>query len=204
MKGDWIVRFLVACVLGLFLTQCTGQLKSEGNFQSPLSQKISNAALFDALSIQGTDLPNGWDVGGIRPEDESGAEVRFYYYYDTSAQDLMWVSFSEELAIYSTKEAATQSYEGWSQKNIPPAYADRWKTAPELEFDNHADQMKIACMPGKIDQVPYSACVSVARYENIIVLVRGNVFTNQWLTMPDFRSILEAVDRRFTTTFLKE
>jgi hypothetical protein len=181
-----------------------GQTELDSNIQSPLSRQGSNASLFDALSIRGTDLPYGWDVGGIRPEDEPNAEVRFYYYNNTFAQDLIWVSFSEELAIYSTKEEAAQSYEGWSQNNIPPAYADRWKTTPELEFDDHANQMKIACLPGKIDQIPYSACVAVARYENIIVVVRGNVFADQWLTMSDFRSILEAIDRRFMATLPKE
>jgi hypothetical protein len=160
--------------------------------------------LFDALSLCGTDLPNGWVVGGIRPEDASGADVRFYYYYDTFAQDLMWVSFSEELARYSMQEAATQSYEGWGPRNIPPAYADRWKAALELAFDDHANQIKVACLPGKINQMPYSACVAVARYANVIGVVRGNVFTDQWLPQPDFRSILEAVDRRFVTTWLKE
>lgn len=204
IQAKWMVRFVVACVLVFSLTQCTGQLNTERNTQLPLPQQTSNAALFDALSIRGADLPNGWDVGGIRSEDEPGAEVRYYYYYDTSAQDLMWVSFSEELALYSTKEAAAQSFEGWNTKNIPPAYADRWETVPELERNDHAEQKKIACLPGKINQTPYSACVVVARYQNVIVVVRGNVFTSQWLTMSDFRSILEAIDRRFATALLKE
>ncbi len=203
MKRNWIIRFAVACIFGFLLTQCTGPLKSENDFQSPLFQPGSNAALFDALSIRGADLPNGWDVGGIRPKDEPEAEARFYYYYDTSAQDLIWVSFSEQLVIYTKKEAAIQSYGGWNQRYIPPAYADRWQATPELEFDDHADQMKIACLPGKINQIPYSACVAIARYENIVVIVQGNVFTSQWLTMSDFRSILEAIDRRFTMTSLK-
>jgi hypothetical protein len=204
MMGDRPVKFVFACALVLILAGCTGRSRIESISPLPLSSPRTNAALFDALTIRGTDLPNDWDMGGIRPEDEAGADVRFYYYYNTSAQDLMWVSFSEELAIYLTKESAAQSFEGWSQKNIPPAYADRWKTTPELEFDDHADQRKIACLPGKIDQISYSACVAVARYKNIIVVVRGNVFGNQWLTMSDYRSILEAIDRRFTTTLLKE
>ena len=80
-----------------------------------------------------------------------------------------------------------------------------WKTVPELEFPYHADQMKISCLeePTQHVNAPFRGCIAVARYQNIILIVGGNVYTDRWLTMADFRTALVAADERIVAVMSK-
>jgi hypothetical protein len=71
-----------------------------------------------------------------------------------------------------------------------------WQAVPELEIPHHAEQMKIACMPDSVHGIPTRGCVAVARYQNLILEVFGVVYEDRWLKISDFRSVLEAADRR--------
>ena len=68
---------------------------------------------------------------------------------------------------------------------------------PELAIQDHADEMKTACLPGApFTGSPNQACEAIARYQNVIVHTLGNVLPDPGLTLSDFRQMLEAVDRR--------
>ena len=140
--------------------------------------------------------PRGWKIGGTNSTGKLGTIAHYLWFEMPTARNLSWVSFSEQLAIYPTVNDAIKGYEQWMQATIPPTYQNDWKQEPELEYESSADDLIIRCLPGYIDQLSNLACVEVARYQNVIVLVRGNVFDNQWLTISNFHDVLTAIDQR--------
>jgi len=149
-----------------------------------------------ASVIQIEDLPRGWRSGDVRIESVPGAEGRFFIFHGTNDPDLTWINVSETLLVFESIELAKRNYSEQIVKSFPPSAADAWKHIPELEFPHHADEMKIACLPGYINREHFFACGAVARYQNVVVEMLGNVFDNRWLKMSDFRAVLEAMDRR--------
>ncbi len=44
--------------------------------------------------------------------------------------------------------------------------------------------------------VPMQSCSAVARYDQIVMTVYGNVFQDRWLTMSQFQRLLERLEQR--------
>jgi hypothetical protein len=164
-------------------------LISEQNTDATANSTVAPESVY-ASAIRLGDLPPGWREGGRETEYEMGMEGRVVWFHRWRVPEIM---ASEKLLVYPTPISATQAYSSLRDKYFPPDYIDFWKQIPELEIDHSADEMKIACMPP--GTLPHFVCRMVARYRNTIVVVIGNV-DEYWLRMTDFRSVLEAVDRR--------
>jgi hypothetical protein len=162
------------------------------------SEEAERLILASAIRLE--DLPHGWREGGVQKADAPGAHGRFFWFYGTSDQSLDWVNVSETLIVYPSEKEADRAYTGWRDRYIPPDAADKWEQIPELEFQHHAYEMQLACLPGYVNGVSHLACTAVARYRNIITVMLGNVFADRWLTMADFRAVLEAMDTRIVAT----
>lgn len=153
------------------------------------------AAWTDDLVLQTDEPPIGWMVTGVRAKDSLGLD--HVYGLATHPQNPPGTALSVETIIYTTTELAKQAYPQMRDKFFPPAYADAWKTYPELEIQSHADEYKTQCLPGEQFNGSHNkACSSLARYQNVIVFVNGIVLPDNILTMSGFHKMLESVDRR--------
>jgi hypothetical protein len=56
--------------------------------------------------------------------------------------------------------------------------------------------MKIACLPSSVNGQSFLHCVAIAQYQNTIVVIEGNAYEGKWFTIEDYRTVLEAADRR--------
>ena len=122
-----------------------------------------------------------------------------FYWFKNPPAERAGSTLSEEFIVYSTTVLAEQAYPHVLDESFPPAYADAWKPMPELALPHHADEIKIACLPGaQFNGSPNMVCVATARYQNVIVQTIGNVLPDRGLTLPDFRQMLVVVDRRVT------
>ncbi|MGB4805857.1 MAG: hypothetical protein WBV59_24675, partial [Anaerolineae bacterium] len=79
---------------------------------------------------------------------------------------------------------------------IPVGYADKWPWPSELNFTTHADQIRIGCNPGMFNGIKAVTCRITARYGNLVTTLYGQVFEDRWLTMAQFRHLLERVDAK--------
>lgn len=199
MKDRHLIGAVVAGLLGLagVMTLLLLALNAKSDVSMDRTPALNTTEeLIHASVIQAADIPGTWRLGGVQIKDAPGATGRFFWFHNTLNPELTWVNVSEKILVYQTQEAAIQAYEGWSQQYFPPRAADAWKQVPELAISHQADQMKIACLPGLVNEIPHLACGAVARYQNVIVVLLGNVFIDRWLTMSDFRMTLEAMDHR--------
>ncbi len=146
-----------------------------------------------ASQITAQDLPSGFGRYGAQIKDIPEAEGRIFAFHSTDSA--MTSIVSEELYVYKTVDAASKSYGAWVDSEIPPYAADSWITPKELVFTGRADQMRVACLSGVVNFQSNHACGAIGRYGDTIVILRGIVI-DPWLTMTDFRKLLEAMDRR--------
>jgi hypothetical protein len=153
---------------------------------------------FQESFITAEDLPLGWHRGrmGIRTEEVAGAEARFLVFYGTWDPDKTWVNVGQEIVLYPDPETAASAYE----KRLAD-YTESWSTPSSLDFDSHADQVQVLCFKGAtIDGVYHQSCDAVGLYGDLLVILGANVFEDRWLTMEDFRAVLEAMDRQIVAT----
>jgi hypothetical protein len=159
------------------------------------------------LVLANEELPSGWKNSGMIVQNNYGLESRYYPFHNEAADNAaVSASFSEELVLYPNVAAAIQGYEPILQWHIPPAYAKDWKTVSEFEIPTRADQRKTACLPPPSYSRPGAAltCVSVARYQNLIVIIGGLVHDDKWLTKDMYRAVLEAMDRRIVSVLSQQ
>jgi len=200
VKQGQAVKVVVAVGLGLLLLMITQigigtgvatLMRRSWPTQTPLEARFEN------LRIKVEDLPSGWHRGGVQVEDVPGATARFYSFY--GASDKTWVKVSQELILYPDPQAAAGAYDKWLAK-----YTKSWIAPPGLEFTDRADQMHVACLSGYINDQHHYACRAVGLYGDIVVILRGNVFDDRWLTMKDFQAVLEAMDQRIVAILESE
>jgi hypothetical protein len=160
------------------------------------SDPVAAERLFSEVSLQGTDLPSGWRLDFTQPVTKYQVPGKIFYYYNTSARELLWVNISQELLAYPTAEVAKQTYDNRATLDFKANTPDFWKEVPELNFLGHADQLKTACTSVSIDETPVLTCKVLARYQNLIVDVMADVLQDKWLTIPQFKSVLQATDQR--------
>jgi hypothetical protein len=144
------------------------------------------------------DMPGNWHVGGRTVDQELGTDSYYYWYFNPELPSESRAGPSENFAVYPTAKLAGDHYSEWRNTRIPPDRISHWKEIPALEFSHHADEMTIACLPSSVNSQPFWGCATIARYQNIIVVVRGTVYEEKWFTFEDYRKVLEAADRRIT------
>ena len=140
-----------------------------------------------------TDVPFGWRRSGLGDSYEEtppGALVAVTrYYYGT--RDKTWVNVSQQLIIYKNTEWAAEAY-----REELASFNPSWLVPADLSFSGRADDLYIACIPARINGIKVRSCEVVGRYEDTLSILLANVFEEQWLTMPDFRRVLEGMDTR--------
>jgi hypothetical protein len=146
--------------------------------------------------MNATDLPFGWGHPGdasIKSPDGYGLRV---VYYGADPHSQSYVNVSQDLVYYRTVALSQVAYRAAVAEAIPTTYADKWVRPPELDLAAHADEMTIACLPGRINGIYHRACKVIARYDDVVMTLYANVFEDRWLTMAQFRRLLERVDAR--------
>jgi hypothetical protein len=141
-------------------------------------------------------MPGNWHVGGRTIDHELDTDSPYYWYFNSQLPRESKAVLSERFAVYPTVELARDRFLDWRDRMIPPKYADRWKEFSALEFSSHADEITTACMPDSANSQPFWGCAAIARYQNLIVVIQGNLYEDKWLTFEDYRAVLEAADRR--------
>ncbi len=160
----------------------------------PLAQAAIRRHGLDTMNA--TDLPFGWG----RPWDDSIKTTdgfgQLVIYYGADPRSQPYVNVSQRLVYYRTVEYSRVAYQAAVAEAIPAAYADKWVRPPELDFAARADEMTIACLPGRINGIYHRACSFIARYDDVVMILYANVFEDRWLTMAQFRRLVERVDAR--------
>ncbi len=151
--------------------------------------------LFAEAAIRASDLPFGWRQGRVTIISEPNAEGQLYTFYGTANRTETWINVSERLLLYQDAVAAQTGYQEQHDLCIPPT-ATRWQEIPELAFAHQADALHVECLPSSINGASSHACCAIARYDNLVIVLLGSVFEERWLSMSEFRAVLEAMDRR--------
>ncbi len=157
----------------------------------------SDLDLLFEVALKVENLPPGWyrEQGSIETETVPGGEGRFLWFYNTSARGQSWVNIGEVVRVYPDEPAAEEGWLEQRDKYFPPG-AEGWEERPELSFAYRADEVRVACLEAYVNGYHHYACRAVARYGRVVIVVLGNVFDDRWLTMNEFREVLEAADRR--------
>jgi hypothetical protein len=201
----WI-KILISSLIGLLMLSGIWVLtRSEGTISpsSPSGDLKPLADWSNELAVQNDELPFGWKVDIWAWDALLGTPSRVFGYKYPAALSQPGLNLKEEVVMYSTTLQAQQGYPRVLDTYFPPAYADLWKTMPELAVPHHADEMKTACIDSNINGISFKGCRAIARYQNLIVITHGNIFEDQWLTIDGYRQMLEAVDRRITSVLSK-
>jgi hypothetical protein len=143
------------------------------------------------------DFPTGWTKGSGRTREATGAVGRSVGFHGTDDPNLSWVNVVQQLYLYPDNTSASAAYPKWIAKEFPAmSEPDSWQPAPYLGIPNHADQMMIGCLPVSINGAPVDSCSAVAQYQNMIIIIYGNLTADRWLTNEGFQDVLKAMDRR--------
>lgn len=200
-KQHWL--WLVVGLIGIGLLAAFRNIMGYGAYK--LMERYSptlspDLALLFQVEIDPEDLPPGWYWKSTEVEEVPGGVGRFTRFYHSSARNLRVVHLSETVLVYPDVAAAQQGYKNQVETYFPPG-SKRWQEMPRLQFPHHAEEAKTACQDlyfreasGEIYH--HYACTYVARYRRVVIVVLGNVFDDRWLTMPEFREVLIAADRK--------
>ncbi len=145
--------------------------------------------------MDATDLPFGWGHRASYAVDEFGGVGRVIMYSGANPRSKPFVSVSQYIIIYPDEQRSSSAYDTAVAEAIPAAYADKWVRPPELDFQGHADEVVIACLPGRVGGFYLRSCTVVARYGDMMMRLDGNVFEDRWMTMTQFRHLVERVDK---------
>ncbi|MBM4461542.1 MAG: hypothetical protein FJ011_27930 [Chloroflexi bacterium] len=160
----------------------------------PLAQAAIRRHGVDMMNA--TDLPLRWGhrwSDSIKTTDGFGQLVS---YYGANPRSQPFVKVSQSLVYYRAVELSQVAYQVAVAEAIPAAYAHKWVRPPELDFAVRANEITIACLPGRIEGIYHRSCKVIARYNDVVMTLYANVFEDRWLTMAQFRRLLERVDAR--------
>lgn len=147
--------------------------------------------------IDGTDLPFGWGYRSGRPLEIADGYGQSVGFHGSNPDKYTFVLVTQRLEIYSNELASHNIYLTRVDEFIPPAYADVWVQPPEMQdFQSGADEISITCMAVRINGIPTRSCQVIARYGELVTTLFANVFEDRWLTMPQFRQLVERLDQR--------
>ncbi len=187
-KGSaWLVEVavLIACIW--MLQGCV--IRSTSSESELVLQRFATGTL-DA-----TDLPFGWGDVRSSPAEQPNAVGRNITYYG-AGPGKPYVNVGQRMLIYPNELEGEKAYQSLVEQAFPIAYADRWQAPTALEFSERADQIRFACQSGLINGQPFEGCVVIARYGDMVMDLSGNVFEDRWLTMDQFRRVVERVDAK--------
>lgn len=164
---------------------------SPGMPESPINRL--ERGLMDA-----TDLPFGWSrrSTGVPNETRGSLAARYRDYQGPQRDAMIFVRVGQTIYLYPNETESGVAYKSAIAEIIPAEYSDQWPWPPELDISTHADELTIGCSPLVINDVSATTCRVVARYGHLVTVVRGQVFQDRWLTMAQFRHLLERVDAR--------
>lgn len=160
-----------------------------------LYQRMVEMGLMNA-----TDLPYGWGRRSFSVHDSPDAVNRAVTYY-RGGPGTYSIPVSHSIMIFPSEEESKSAFQAETTQSFPPAFADRWITPPEMVFYTKADEVRIACLLGSINGVPNRACSMIARYGNVLSHLRAIVFERSWLTMPQFKHLVEQVDAKMDRAY---
>lgn len=163
---------------------------------TPASVVTSTSNLLTRATLQIEDFSPGWQMSPPSDEMVDGVPGRIVGFHGSREPDLMWVLVGQEAYSYSSAESAAEAYPAWVKKYLPMLGQGGWQQVSDWDFPNQATQKIIACLPAKINGNQVTSCRVVAQYQNLIVIVYGNLTKDRWLTVEDFRNLLTAMDRR--------
>ncbi len=199
MKRSWYSCWragfrLLGLLVGLYtMTACLGSL-------SPLVNSTATETPINRVErglLDATDLPFGWrrESTGV-PQDLTDGIIARYRDYRGPESTPIFVRIGQSIALYQSEEDSKHAYEALKAKVIPAEYRDKWSEPEELRDVLQADESIIGCSEGQIDNIPHRLCGVVARYGSLVTVVRTLVFQDRWLTMAQFRRLLERVDAK--------
>lgn len=145
--------------------------------------------------IDGADLPFGWGYRSGGPLDVPGGYGQGVGFHGANPDKHSFVLVTQRLEIYPDDSASRAAFQTRVDEAIPPDYADVWGQPPELNFQGGADEIKIACMAVQINGISTRSCRVTARYGELVTSLWGNVFEDRWLTMAQFRQLVERLDQ---------
>lgn len=147
--------------------------------------------------LDATDLPFGWrrESTGV-PQDLTGGIIARYRDYRGPESTPVFVRAGQSIALYANEAESDAAYQATAKEMIPAGYEDQWPHPPELDFTTHADAIIIGCGAGVFNGIPARTCRVAARYGNLVTTIRGQIFEDHWLTMLQFRRLLERVDAK--------
>ena len=186
-RSTWALMVLCMAFCALTLMSCN----------MPWLSEDSDVVLlrFSTGMVDATDLPFGWGDRRSTVAEVPGAIGRNITYY-AEGPGQSYVNVGQQMMIYPDENTARLAYEEIVVQAFPAEYADRWLTPPELEFEGRSDQMKIACLSGLINGMPFEGCRAIAQYSEMVMYLSGNVFEDRWLTMDQFKRLVERVDAK--------
>ncbi len=147
------------------------------------------------------DLPFGWrrESTGV-PQDLAGGSVARYRDYRGPESTPIFVRAGQSIALYASEAESAAAYRAAAREMIPAGYEDQWPRPPELDFATQADAITVGCsVAGVFGGIPAHTCRVVARYGKLVTTLDGQVFEERWLTMAQFRRLLERVDAKMAT-----
>jgi len=145
--------------------------------------------------IDGADLPFGWGYRSGGPLDVPGGYGQDVGFHGADPGKYPFVLVTQTLEVYPDESASRAAFLARVNEAIPPNYADVWIQPPELDFRGNADEIKIACMSVHINGIPTRTCEVIARYGKLVTTLFANVFEDRWLTMAQFRHLVERLDQ---------
>ena len=147
--------------------------------------------------LDATDLPFGWrlESTGV-PQDLTGGIIARYRDYRGSMGTPIFVRAGQSVALYASEADGDAIYQATVKEMIPVEYEDQWPRPPELDFTTQADAITVGCSAGVFNEIPARTCRVAARYGNLVMTIRSQIFEDRWLTMAQFRHLLERVDAK--------
>jgi len=185
------ITIFVLCMIAL--VSCTPNAPITGTLtpQTPINRL--EQGMMDA-----TDLPFGWGIRSTgAPRDLNGATFAWYRDYQGPPRNAMpFVRAGQIIYLYSSEIESRGAYQELVNTNFPPVAVNLWPHPKELAVTLRAEENTIGCMSGSVNDIPHQACRVIARYGALVMKLDGQVFEDRWLTMEQFRHLLERVDAK--------
>ena len=170
---------------------------------APLSQSMGATSTETPINriergmLDATDLPFGWrhESTGV-PQDLTGGIIARYRDYRGPGSTPIFVRAGQSIALYASEAESDAAYQATAKEMIPTGYEDQWPRPAELDFTMQADAIIIGCSAGIFNGIPAHTCRVAARYGDLVMTLGGQIFEDRWLTMAQFRNLLERVDAK--------
>jgi len=188
--------------LGLAALFCVLQMVTScATLRSPLVGTTPTETPINRLErglMDATDLPFGWSLRSTgAPRNSNGAILaRYRDYQGPQGGAMPFVRTGQQMYLYHNETESREAFQKLVTDSIPSEFADKWPRPVELDFRLHASESRIGCSSGLVNNIPHRVCLVIARYNEVVTRLDGLVFEDRWLTMAQFRHLLERVDAK--------